>query len=308
MAGHLMMHTVRRRALCCAAVLLSYLAAPVTAKEGDPLDQAVAARQAYEEGQWDKARELYARLAKLLPDDADIRFRLGNVNARLGRLDEAADLYKEVLERQPAFPKAWHNLALVRLQQAMDSLAEAERRAGVEERKSSRRLLDALDNALGNPKPAAPDCPAVALPTTVPPAAALPAAAPPSATLPAAVPPSAAPSAPATSATAAPTTAAPAAVTPAADNSAGHAATTKLRATGSPTANNLIVFAAGHINLRTACGADNPRVAIVAAGSRLEVLDREGDCARVKTTKGKIGWLPQSLLRLVPLPSEKHEP
>lgn len=229
---------IHRRGLGCAAAFLAFLASPAVAAERGLLDQVVAARQAYEEGQWDKARGLYAQLAEQLPDDADVRFRLGNIDARLGRLDEAAATYRVVLERQPAFPRAWHNLALVRLQQAMDALADAGRHADAEERASSQRLLDALDTTIRGAKPAVPDCPAAE----------------------------------------------------------------------TPAARAFVAFAAARVNLRDGCGTGHAQIAAVAADSRLDVLAREGACARVRTEAGKTGWLPQSLLRLAPMPDGKHEP
>lgn len=156
--------------LCGLIALCLSLASPAKADADgeDFLAQTTQARQAYEAGRWDDARQRYAALAEKAPDDTEIRFRLGNVYARLGRLDEAVTTYQELLSRQPAYPKGWHNLALVRLNQAMAALNEAQRQGSPEEVRPSRRLLDALDTALSGGKPPLPETPvpAIALPAS----------------------------------------------------------------------------------------------------------------------------------------------
>lgn len=154
--------------LCGVIALCLCLASPAKAdaEAEDFLVQTTQARQAYEAGRWEDARQRYAALAEQAPDDTEIRFRLGNVYARLGRLDEAVATYQELLSRQPAYPKGWHNLALVRLNQAMAALNEAQRQGSPEEVRPARRLLDALDTALSGSKPPPPETlpPAVAPP------------------------------------------------------------------------------------------------------------------------------------------------
>lgn len=156
-----MKHCLRSLLVC----LFLVPAAAATASEA--LEQAVAARQAYEAGKWDEARELYSRLAEQFPDDAELRFRLGNVHTRLGRLDEAVAIYKGLIESQPASPKAWHNLALIRLHQGMDALSEAAQRGSAQEGGSSRRLLEMLDAAIEGRAATAPDSPAAPPPPRV---------------------------------------------------------------------------------------------------------------------------------------------
>lgn len=146
----------------CGALVAGLLLGPVArAGDGDLLQEATLARQAYDAGHWEDARQRYARLAERAPGNAEIHFRLGNVLARLGRFDEAAASYQESLARQPAFPKGWHNLAVVRLNQAMAALGTAQRDGPADEAVPSRRLLEALETALGGNPPAAADCPAV---------------------------------------------------------------------------------------------------------------------------------------------------
>lgn len=217
-------------------------AGPAWADTDDLLEELALARQAYDDGRWEEARERYSRLVGRAPDNTEIGFRLGNTLVRLGRLDEATASYQLVLARQPAYPKGWHNLALVRLNQAMAALASATAETLPGEALASRQLLDAIESALSGDKPAAPACPATAAP--VPPPAPAP----------------------------------------------------------------LFAYTAARVNLRTGCGADQPRLDILATDSRIEVLMREEKCAQVRTDNGRTGWLPLSLLRLAPATEKRREP
>ena len=143
-------------------LLALWLPLAVHGEEGDLVDQADQAAQAYNAGRWEDALQRYGRLAERMPDNVDILFRLANTQARLGRLDEAVASYQTLLTRQPDFPKAWHNLAVVRLRQSMAALTEAERFGAEAEKLPSHRLMGALEAALGGtaePEPQAAACP-----------------------------------------------------------------------------------------------------------------------------------------------------
>lgn len=147
-------------------LLLLALALPLAAhgEEGDLVDQAEQADRAYDAGRWEDALQRYTELVERMPDNADLRFRLANTQARLGRLDEAVASYQMLLARHPDVPKAWHNLAVVRLRQSMQALTEAERYGATGEKLPSRRLMGALEAALGGapePEPQTIACPPV---------------------------------------------------------------------------------------------------------------------------------------------------
>ncbi len=149
-----------RRLLC--AVLLLGLPLAAHGEDNDLVDQVEQAAQVYNAGRWEDALQRYIRLAERMPTNAEILFRLGNTQARLGRLDEAAVNYQALLARQPDFTKAWHNLAIVRVRQAMAALTEAERYGASNEKLPSQRLLGSLEAALGDtpePEPKASTCP-----------------------------------------------------------------------------------------------------------------------------------------------------
>jgi tetratricopeptide (TPR) repeat protein len=87
------------------------------------------ARQAYVNGDLTAAQQDYQRLVEAVPQEALYRFRLGNVEARLGRPKAAVNAYRAALLRNPGMARAWHNLGIVRLRQAQAALIQSARLA-----------------------------------------------------------------------------------------------------------------------------------------------------------------------------------
>jgi predicted Zn-dependent protease len=81
---------------------------------------------AYESGEAAKAETLYRSLARRMPNDAETWLRLGNLYARNNRPDEAAAAYQHALIANNADARAWNNLAVVRLRQALAALLQAQ--------------------------------------------------------------------------------------------------------------------------------------------------------------------------------------
>ncbi|HEX8987256.1 MAG TPA: tetratricopeptide repeat protein [Rhodocyclaceae bacterium] len=84
------------------------------------------AELAYESGEAAKAEVLYRSLARRMPNDAETWLRLGNLYARNNRPDEASAAYQRALILNNTDPRAWNNLAVVRLRQAMAALVQAQ--------------------------------------------------------------------------------------------------------------------------------------------------------------------------------------
>lgn len=134
------------RAVLAATILCASLPAI-----GDNLvEEVIRARQAYDQSNWEEALERYRLLKEKAPGNGEIHFRLGNVYARLGKFDEAAQAYQEFLAREP-HPKGLHNLGVVRIRQAMAALSFAAEMESADLNGASQRLLDALETALEGP-------------------------------------------------------------------------------------------------------------------------------------------------------------
>jgi cytochrome c-type biogenesis protein CcmH/NrfG len=87
------------------------------------------AEQAYASGDLAQALVAYQALTRDVPGHADFWFRLGNVQVRMKRPDQAVDAYQHVLRIQPDHAKAWHNMGIIRLRQAEAAFGQSARYA-----------------------------------------------------------------------------------------------------------------------------------------------------------------------------------
>lgn len=86
---------------------------PVEKPNAYDLEQRAA--EAYRNQDWQKAETYYSELITLVPGNAEVWFRLGNVYVRNNKPDEALQAYREAVIRQPNLGKAWHNMGTVSL-------------------------------------------------------------------------------------------------------------------------------------------------------------------------------------------------
>ncbi|SEH81159.1 Tetratricopeptide repeat-containing protein [Rheinheimera pacifica] len=107
----------------------------LTACSSAPLEQPVEqsfyrlvaqATQAYNEARLNTAETLYLQVLQRNPDYSEANFKLGNIYSRQGRLDAAVIKYEQALAADRSDGRAWHNLALVRVKQAVATLDIAE--------------------------------------------------------------------------------------------------------------------------------------------------------------------------------------
>lgn len=101
-------------------------AAPI-AEAADPGALAQSAKEAYDRQDWTQAERHYVALTTRVPADAEPWFRLGNIYARTLRGDLAIHAYREAVQRDPKHVRAWHNMGIVELQQAVASFAEIDK-------------------------------------------------------------------------------------------------------------------------------------------------------------------------------------
>jgi tetratricopeptide (TPR) repeat protein len=108
-------------------------------------DAAFARAEASERsGELEEARRWYDVARRLDPEDAVIRFNLGNVLDELGRHGEAEIAYTQAIERSPDLADAWFNLGLLqeKLGRAAEALSSYRRAFAIEP-----TYADALHNA-----------------------------------------------------------------------------------------------------------------------------------------------------------------
>ncbi|OEC35691.1 Tetratricopeptide repeat-containing protein [Pseudomonas cuatrocienegasensis] len=82
------------------------------------------ASSAYAAGDYASASAGFRTLAEAMPQDADVRYRLGNSLAQQKQIDAAIAAYREALQRDPKHAKAWHNLIFLQLEGVNYSVAE----------------------------------------------------------------------------------------------------------------------------------------------------------------------------------------
>jgi tetratricopeptide (TPR) repeat protein len=91
----------------------------------DAMEMQRNALSAYEGGHEAKAEALYLGLLKLSPNDSEAWLRLGNLYARSGRPDSAADAYQRGLLLAPSDARLWYNLGVIRQRQTLAAYIQA---------------------------------------------------------------------------------------------------------------------------------------------------------------------------------------
>lgn len=89
---------------------------------GDVFSLVNSADRAYSQGNWKEAETGYRDVIAKVPTDAYAYFRLGNSLAKQFRFDDAAQAYQESLVHDANKTKVYHNLAMIHLLQAENSL------------------------------------------------------------------------------------------------------------------------------------------------------------------------------------------
>lgn len=91
----------------------------------DALDMQRNALRAYESGEDAKAEALYLGLIRISPSDPESWLRLGNLYARSGKPDSAADAYQRGLLLAPNDARLWYNLGVLRQRQTLAAYIQA---------------------------------------------------------------------------------------------------------------------------------------------------------------------------------------
>lgn len=85
------------------------------------------ASQAYENGRYEIAVNGYEYLVKQVPKDPNFWFRLGNSYGKNGDLNKSAMAYQNTLLRDVTYEKAWYNLGVIQMQQALKTFIDMQK-------------------------------------------------------------------------------------------------------------------------------------------------------------------------------------
>lgn len=107
-----------------AMVIISGCAVSAATQTRALLDSQVEADQAYARQDCEAAIPLYRELADDLVENSQVLLRLGNCLAREKRRDEAMSAYREALQKDPSFVKAWYNLSYIQAQDLARTVAD----------------------------------------------------------------------------------------------------------------------------------------------------------------------------------------
>lgn len=79
------------------------------------------AEKAYKNKDYKAAEKKYLKISKGVARDPEAWFKLGNIYARTQRPNYAVRAYKEAIVRDTKLTKAWNNMAVVYLRQALNA-------------------------------------------------------------------------------------------------------------------------------------------------------------------------------------------
>jgi len=117
------------------------------------------AESAYHSGDMARASASYLQLTKMIPQEAEYWFMLGNTYVRTQQPDQAVQAYQQAIARNPNHTRAWHNLGIVRMRQASAAFVSSATTAKPDDpmHEMSTRLADDLarisSKAVSNGKP-----------------------------------------------------------------------------------------------------------------------------------------------------------
>jgi tetratricopeptide (TPR) repeat protein len=144
------------RGLAAAALLVLSGCATLVDAPLEPQVTAVAADEAYEAGENERAVELYLAHLKDEPDDVQAWFRLGNAYTFSGNLNAATAAFRHVLALEPAHARARHNLGLIHIELGVDALLNARRELPAVDAQSAaamQYLACVMEIFMGRPNP-----------------------------------------------------------------------------------------------------------------------------------------------------------
>lgn len=112
---------------------------------------------AYQKGDLATSEKDYLELVQQIPEEALHWFRLGNIYARTQRPDAAIIAYREAVLRKPPYSKAWYNMGIIQLKQAINTFNEMQVHTDSEDplHDEGKRLMEEILEIIKNKNDAA---------------------------------------------------------------------------------------------------------------------------------------------------------
>lgn len=80
--------------------------------------------QSYNQSDFPLACEQFEQLTRKVPKDAELWFKMGNACAKAELYQKAVDAYQNALLRDPTMEKAWYNMGIIQMQNALNTFIE----------------------------------------------------------------------------------------------------------------------------------------------------------------------------------------
>lgn len=124
-------------------------------KSGDSanvFDYEQTATEAYSKGDYPLAVEQYELLVERIPKDPNFWFKLANSYAKNKEPNKAIRAYQNTLLRDTTYEKAWYNMGIIQMQQALRTFIDMQKTlpAGSKVRKLGEVKMNGLFELLGS--------------------------------------------------------------------------------------------------------------------------------------------------------------
>ncbi|MBQ0794637.1 tetratricopeptide repeat protein [Zhongshania sp.] len=129
------------RALTVLLMMLNISACSATAANVKPQNPMVEAQSYYDRALYSDAERVLLKLSERVEDNYDVHFMLGNIYVRTGQYPAADRMYRRCINIDSSVAKAWYNLALLKVKEAMSLADEGYQRTAVDNPEYERNFL-----------------------------------------------------------------------------------------------------------------------------------------------------------------------
>ncbi|MBQ0758892.1 MAG: hypothetical protein KBT72_04470 [Zhongshania sp.] len=99
------------------------------------------AQSYYDRALYSDAERVLLNLSERASDNYDVHFMLGNIYVRTGQYPAADRMYRQCINIDSSVAKAWYNLALLKVKEAMSLVDEGYQRTAVDSPEYERNFL-----------------------------------------------------------------------------------------------------------------------------------------------------------------------
>lgn len=129
------------RALVLSAIIVGISACNTVAATTKPQNPMIEAQSYYDRALYSDAERVLLKLSAQAKDNYDVHFMLGNIYVRTGQYPAADRMYRQCINIDSSVAKAWYNLSLLKVKEAMSLADEGYQRTAVDNPEYERNFL-----------------------------------------------------------------------------------------------------------------------------------------------------------------------